>query len=214
MIYPQGCHLASLDEVVARFGAGSGQRQAVTDRLRRISHLATATGRLDRLLVFGSYVSDNKDPNDVDVILVMRNDFRSEDCLANSSVLFDHARADEELGASVFLGSARYAARRAAGAILGLLTNETRRPAPRHRGDSTMIQNDQELKVARERMGYLLDLLARLRVSSRPEELPLVTGGYRAEVERMHREVVDYLTQPAIKTTVDDLSNQTYTNVI
>ena len=59
-----------------------------------------------------------------------------------------------------------------------------------------MIQNDQELKVARDRVSYLLDLLARLRVSSRPEELVLVSRGYRAEVERMQREVLDYLTQP------------------
>jgi hypothetical protein len=62
-----------------------------------------------------------------------------------------------------------------------------------------MIQDDHELKVARERVTYLLDLLTRLRASARPEELPLVSGGYRAEVERMQREVVDYLTQPAIK---------------
>ena len=62
-----------------------------------------------------------------------------------------------------------------------------------------MIQNDQELKVARERVTYLLDLLTRLRASARPEELPLVTGGYRVEVERMQREVMDYITQPAIK---------------
>jgi hypothetical protein len=60
-----------------------------------------------------------------------------------------------------------------------------------------MIQTDQELKVTRERVSYLLDLLARLRVSSRPEELSLVTSGYRAEVERMQQEVLDYLTQPA-----------------
>jgi hypothetical protein len=64
-----------------------------------------------------------------------------------------------------------------------------------------MIQNDQELKVTRERIAYLLDLLARLRVSSPPEELALVTGGYRTEVERMQREVLDYLTQPASQTT-------------
>ena len=59
-----------------------------------------------------------------------------------------------------------------------------------------MIQNDQELKVTRERITYLLDLLARLRISNRPEELALVSGGYRAEVEHMQREVLDYLTQP------------------
>ena len=60
-----------------------------------------------------------------------------------------------------------------------------------------MIQNDQELTVTRERVSYFLDLLARLRVSSRPEELALVTGGYRVEVERMQREMLDYLTRPA-----------------
>jgi hypothetical protein len=63
-----------------------------------------------------------------------------------------------------------------------------------------MIQNDQELTVTRERISYFLDLLARLRVSSRPEELPLVTSGYRAEVERMQREMLDYLTQPPTQT--------------
>jgi hypothetical protein len=64
-----------------------------------------------------------------------------------------------------------------------------------------MIQNDHELNVTRERITYLLDLLARLRITSRPEELALVSGGYRAEVERIQRDVLDYLTQPAGETT-------------
>ena len=42
-----------------------------------------------------------------------------------------------------------------------------------------MILNDNELAVTRERISYFLDLLARLRVSSRPEELALVSSGYR-----------------------------------
>jgi hypothetical protein len=63
-----------------------------------------------------------------------------------------------------------------------------------------VIRNDQELEVTRERIAYFLDLLGRLRASSRPEELALVSSGYRAEVERMQREMLDYLTQPA-KTT-------------
>lgn len=99
---PEGSHPASLAEVVARFGSGTAQRAAVTDRLHRIYRLAVATDHLDRLVVFGSYVSDMNEPNDVDVILVMRNDFRSEDCPVEASVLFDHARANDELGASVF----------------------------------------------------------------------------------------------------------------
>ena len=63
-----------------------------------------------------------------------------------------------------------------------------------------MIQNDQELAVTQERCSYFLDLLTRLRASSRPQELAVVSGGYRAEVECMQREVLDYLTQPATQT--------------
>ena len=99
---PEGNHPASLANVFARFGSGTAQRQAVTDRLRRIYQLAVATGHLERLIVFGSYVSDVTEPNDVDVILVMRNDFRSGDCPPDSSVLFNHARANDDLGASIF----------------------------------------------------------------------------------------------------------------
>jgi hypothetical protein len=60
-----------------------------------------------------------------------------------------------------------------------------------------MIRSDKELAVTQERISYFLDLLQRLRISSRPEELAAVTSGYRYEVERMQQEVLDYLTQPA-----------------
>lgn len=99
---PEGIHAASLAEVIDRLGSGTSQRQEVTDRLRQVYQLAVATGALDRVVVFGGYVSDVSEPNDVDVILVMRNDFRVEDCPAESAVLFDYARADAELGASIF----------------------------------------------------------------------------------------------------------------
>lgn len=60
-----------------------------------------------------------------------------------------------------------------------------------------MIQNDQELAVTQERIGHFLRLLSQLRVTARPEEFCFVAGGYRAEVERMQREMLDYLTQHA-----------------
>ena len=99
---PEGRHEASLAEVVTRFGVGTPQRADVTDRLRRIYVLALATGSLDRLIVYGSYVSDVAEPNDVDVVLVMQDDFRPETCPAESLVVFDHSRANAELRASVF----------------------------------------------------------------------------------------------------------------
>lgn len=58
-----------------------------------------------------------------------------------------------------------------------------------------MIYDDQELEGTRERIAYLQRLLAQLRVTATPEEFPLVAGGYRAEIERMQTEVLDYLTR-------------------
>jgi hypothetical protein len=58
-----------------------------------------------------------------------------------------------------------------------------------------LIQNDRELEGANERIAYFQRLLAQLRVTATPEEFPLVASGYRAEIERMQAEVLDYLTR-------------------
>ncbi len=99
---PVGVHRTTMAEVITRFGAGSSQRRAVTARLRRIYDLARATGRLDRLVVFGSYVTSKPDPNDVDVIFIFANDFRLADCPEESRLLLNHLRATEVLSASIF----------------------------------------------------------------------------------------------------------------
>jgi predicted nucleotidyltransferase len=99
---PVGVHLASLDEVVARFGHGSSQRQLVTTRLIRVYELASNTSRLKRFIIFGSYVTAKADPNDVDIILIMDDDFTQEECPVEAIPLFDHLRAQREFGASVF----------------------------------------------------------------------------------------------------------------
>lgn len=58
-----------------------------------------------------------------------------------------------------------------------------------------MITNDDELRTTQERIAYFQNLLAQFRMTARPEEFPLVAGGYRAEIEKMQKETLDYLTQ-------------------
>ncbi len=60
-----------------------------------------------------------------------------------------------------------------------------------------MIWNDQELKVAQERIAFIQGVLAQLRVTARPEEFSAVASGYRAEIERMQKELLEYLTRHA-----------------
>jgi hypothetical protein len=52
--------------------------------------------------VFGSYVTNKEEPNDVDVILVMNDDFHPAETAVEVRGLFDHAVAQARYGASVF----------------------------------------------------------------------------------------------------------------
>ena len=58
-----------------------------------------------------------------------------------------------------------------------------------------MIQNDTELKTSQQRIAYFQDLLLQLRVQATAEEFLLVSSGYRAEIEKMQEEVLEYLTR-------------------
>ena len=58
-----------------------------------------------------------------------------------------------------------------------------------------MTHNDKELKVTQERIAYFQNLLLQLRVKATPEEFPLISSGYRAEIEKMQDEILEYLTR-------------------
>jgi hypothetical protein len=99
---PVGIYQANIDEVVAHFGSGSEKRKAVTKDLLIIYHLAQATGKLLRLIIFGSYVTIKPEPNDIDIILIVNDDFKIEEYDESIRKLFDHRQAQQELGASIF----------------------------------------------------------------------------------------------------------------
>ena len=56
-----------------------------------------------------------------------------------------------------------------------------------------MIHNDNELAVTRERVAMFERMLEELRKTARPEEWRELSSGYRLEIERMQREILDYL---------------------
>jgi hypothetical protein len=99
---PVGIHPATLTEVLDHFGHGTPQRELVTARPLRVYELAQQTGKLLRCVLFGSYVTTKPNPNDVDIILVMTDDFDVSTCDGQTEPLFDHLRAQQMFGASVF----------------------------------------------------------------------------------------------------------------
>ena len=66
---PPGIYVASLEAVLQRFGRSNLARQLVGKRLQRIYKLARSTNHLSRFVVFGSFVTNKEEPNDVDVVM-------------------------------------------------------------------------------------------------------------------------------------------------
>jgi len=99
---PPGVHAAGWAEIGQRFGTRSSARLRALATLKHLHELAIRTAALKNFYVFGSFVSAAPDPRDVDVILIMRVDFKLEDCPRESRTLFSHADAEARYGASVF----------------------------------------------------------------------------------------------------------------
>jgi hypothetical protein len=99
---PPGIHLTNFAEVANRFGVGSDARTRALVKLTHLLELAERTGKLLRFLIFGSFVSATLSPRDVDIVLIMENDFKLEDAPRECQTLFSHADADARFGASIF----------------------------------------------------------------------------------------------------------------
>lgn len=99
---PVGIHPCSLEEILERLGSGNPRRIAMGLRLKRIFDLATSTGQVARFIVFGSFVTTKPEPNDVDIFLMMENEFDVAALDGELKLLFDHRLAQEHFGSSIF----------------------------------------------------------------------------------------------------------------
>ena len=98
---PPGVHEATLEEILNHFGATS-RRKIIARRLERIFQLARSTTHLSRFIIFGSFITARPEPNDVDIFMLMEDSFDVRQVSAEARLVFDHAAAQNRLGASVF----------------------------------------------------------------------------------------------------------------
>ena len=99
---PPGIHHISVEELWASFGNRGAQRTFVSECLRKIIDLATVSGKVERLIIFGSYVTKKPNPGDVDLLLIVPADFELENIPQEAQTLFNHQRAERELNAHIF----------------------------------------------------------------------------------------------------------------
>jgi Family of unknown function (DUF6932) len=71
---PPGVYLAQLDELLVRFGSETEIRKVQGESIRWLIDLARLAG-VDRVIINGSFTTDKAEPNDVDCVLLMGEQF-------------------------------------------------------------------------------------------------------------------------------------------
>jgi len=99
---PRGIHKTNLQELFSRFSSSSPKHKVLALRLKRIYQIALATGNLSRFVIFGSFITEKANPNDVDVFMLMEDDFDFSKLTGEPRLLFDHSMAQSHFGCSVF----------------------------------------------------------------------------------------------------------------
>lgn len=99
---PIAIYKATLQEVLEHFGKGSLQRQFVARRLAKIYELAKDTNQLLRFVVYGSFVTNKENPNDIDIFMLMADGFDPDSVFGKTRLIFKHLTTQKYEGASIF----------------------------------------------------------------------------------------------------------------
>ena len=137
---PVGVHRAMLAEVIAHLGSGTVQRVTITARLERIYELPRQTNAVQRCIIFGSDITTEPNPQDVDIFLVMQGTFPTGRRTARSPWALPTGPAPHKWGASLVWVNARTSFADTEDLIIGW---QTRRDVQR-RGIVEVVEHDRE----------------------------------------------------------------------
>lgn len=99
---PKGIYKAAFYEVKDAFGTASARRKWLIGILQKIIELAKSTGRLERVIIWGSFVSNKEFPNDIDLLFIMKENFIVEDVAPEVKSVFDYVKGRLVFNADIF----------------------------------------------------------------------------------------------------------------
>jgi predicted nucleotidyltransferase len=103
---PEGIHSFGEEEFFDHFATQSVRRKWLGERIREVIALAKLTRKVERMFIWGSFVTAKESPNDVDILLVMSEDFQIETVAEECRYLFDYIRARVKFNADIFWSKA------------------------------------------------------------------------------------------------------------
>ncbi|HVF49359.1 MAG TPA: hypothetical protein VNA19_04690 [Pyrinomonadaceae bacterium] len=99
---PEGIHRGTVEDVLYRFGSATLRRAWLSERFRELLEMARNTNKLRQIFLWGSFVTSKPFPRDIDVFLVMAEDFTVEIVAEDQKMLFNHSQANLRFASDVF----------------------------------------------------------------------------------------------------------------
>jgi len=99
---PEGIYTIGAEEFFNSFSTGSGRRKWLGRQLHELFRLVKLTGKVERVFVWGSFISAKESPNDVDLLLLMNVDFQLEEVSEECKCLFNYGEARVRFNADIF----------------------------------------------------------------------------------------------------------------
>jgi len=97
-----GVHVADWQQFQTRFCGSSLRRAWLSGRLQVLVALDATNGKLRRTFIWGSFVTAKPAPKDLDILLIMDDDFEVDGLSAPAQDVFDSVRAKLIFKADVF----------------------------------------------------------------------------------------------------------------
>ena len=95
---PPGVHISDWREAQSRFCGSSLRRVWLSGRLRALLELAGSTGKLHRIFIWGSFVTAKEAPKDLDILLIMDEDFEVAGIAATEQDVFKFRSGELRFG--------------------------------------------------------------------------------------------------------------------
>ena len=99
---PKGVYKATLQELKEIFGASTARRKWLIGNLEEIIGLAQSTGNLERVIIWGSFVSNKKLPQDIDLLIIMGELFVIDRVLPKVRKIFNYVEGRLAFNADIF----------------------------------------------------------------------------------------------------------------
>src|SRR5258705_5358496 len=99
---PIGVHITNWQEFRSRFGTATSRRVWLSGRLEALLELAARSEKLRRVFVWGSFVTAKPAPKDLDILLIMDENFEVDGITGSAQDIFDSTRAKLLFESDVF----------------------------------------------------------------------------------------------------------------